>query len=140
MAKVLLLHAWLTLVDLGILFRAFGLLLPDTFKLFCFPIFRYWNASCALDLISTLGTDHLTCRGGGGGGGMVFFLKKYSDSKCCWKKYSDFGGGKKKSDSEFLSYNLMLNSGGEKFALCATKKNILTRVVRKNISEWSKKP
>ena len=26
------------------------------------------------------------------------------------KKYSDFGGGKKKSDSEFLSYNLMLNS------------------------------
>jgi hypothetical protein len=28
------------------------------------------------------------------------------------KKYSDFGGGKKKkSDSEFLSYNLMLNSG-----------------------------
>jgi len=39
------------------------------------------------------------------------------------KKYSDFGGGKKKkSDSEFLSYNLMLNSG-KKFALCATKKN-----------------
>jgi hypothetical protein len=27
------------------------------------------------------------------------------------KKYSDLGGGKKKSDSEFLSYNLMLNSG-----------------------------
>jgi hypothetical protein len=27
-------------------------------------------------------------------------------------KYSDFGGGKKKlSDSEFLSYNQMLNSG-----------------------------
>ena len=36
------------------------------------------------------------------------------------KKYSDFGGGKKKSDSEFLSYNLMLNSG-KKIALCATK-------------------
>ena len=37
------------------------------------------------------------------------------------KKYSDFGGGKKKySDSEFLSYNLMLNSG---------KKNILTLVL-----------
>ena len=46
-----------------------------------------------------------------GGGGYGFFLKKYSDSQCCWKKYSDFGGGKKKlSDSEFLSYNLMLNS------------------------------
>ena len=39
-----------------------------------------------------------------------FFLKKYSDSQYCWKKYSDFGGGKK-IDSEFLSYNLMLNSG-----------------------------
>jgi hypothetical protein len=37
------------------------------------------------------------------------------------KKYSDLGGGKKKYDSEFLSYNLMLNSG----------KKILTRVIRK---------
>jgi hypothetical protein len=27
------------------------------------------------------------------------------------KIYSDFGGGKKKSDSELLSYNLMLHSG-----------------------------
>jgi hypothetical protein len=37
------------------------------------------------------------------------------------KKNSDFGGGKKKkSDSEFLSYNLMLNSG---------EKNILTLVL-----------
>jgi hypothetical protein len=62
---------------------------------------------------------------------MFFFLKKYSDSQCCWKKYSDFGGGKKKSDSEFLSYNLMLHSG---------KKNILTRVVRKKNSERNKKP
>ena len=44
------------------------------------------------------------------GGGYGFFQKKYSDSQCCWKKYSDFGGGKKKSDSEFLWYNLMLNS------------------------------
>ena len=35
------------------------------------------------------------------GGVMFFFLKKYSDAQCCWKK----------SDSEFLSYNLMLNSG-----------------------------
>ena len=31
------------------------------------------------------------------------------------KKYSDFGGGKNKySDSEFLSYNLMLNSGKDR--------------------------
>ena len=37
------------------------------------------------------------------------------------KKYSDFGGGKKKSNSEFLSYNLMLNSG--------KKLNILTFVL-----------
>jgi hypothetical protein len=27
------------------------------------------------------------------------------------KEYSDFGAGKKISDSEFLSYNLMSNSG-----------------------------
>jgi hypothetical protein len=27
------------------------------------------------------------------------------------KKYSGFCGGKKKCDTEFLSYNLMLNSG-----------------------------
>jgi hypothetical protein len=45
-----------------------------------------------------------------GGGGYGLFLKKYSDSKSCGKKYSDFGREKKKSDSEFLSYNLMLNS------------------------------
>ena len=45
------------------------------------------------------------------------------------KKYSDFGGGKKKSDSEFLTYNLMLISG-KKIALCAPKKiNILTLVL-----------
>jgi hypothetical protein len=45
-------------------------------------------------------------------------------------KYSDFGGGKKtKFDSEFLSYNLMLNTGNN-FALCATRKiNILTLVL-----------
>jgi hypothetical protein len=41
------------------------------------------------------------------------------------KKNSDFGGRKKKSDSEFLSYNLMLNSGN-KIRACAAKKNIIT--------------
>ena len=61
-----------------------------------------------------LGTDHSTSRGGGEV--MVFLLKKYSD----------FGGGKKKSDSEFLSYNLMLTSG-KKFA--RQKKKILTLVL-----------
>jgi hypothetical protein len=37
------------------------------------------------------------------------------------KKYSDFGGGKKKSDSQLLTYNLMLDSG--------KKKNIPTLVL-----------
>ena len=63
------------------------------------------------------------------GGVMFFFLKKYSDSQCCWKKYSDFGEGKKKSDSEFLSYNLMLNSGKKIRALRDKNKNILTLVL-----------
>ena len=45
-------------------------------------------------------------------GGYGFFLKKYSD----------FGGGKKKFDSEFLSYNLMLNSGKRICALRDKKK------------------
>ena len=42
------------------------------------------------------------------------------------KKYSDFGGGKTKSDSEFLSYNQMLNSG---IKIRDKKKNILTLVL-----------
>jgi hypothetical protein len=44
-------------------------------------------------------------------------------------KYSDFGGGKKKSDSEFLSYNLMLNSGKKNSRFARQKKNILTLVL-----------
>ena len=75
------------------------------------------------------------------GEGYGFFLKKYSDSQCCWKKYSDFGGWKKKeSDSEFLSYNLMWNSG-KKIRVLHDKKNILTLVLsEKKISERNKKP
>ena len=42
------------------------------------------------------------------------------------KKYSDFGGGKKKSDSEFLSYNLMFTSGKKIHTLRDKIKNILT--------------
>ena len=68
-------------------------------------------------------------------------LKKYSDSQCCWKKYSDFGGGKKKSDSEFLSYNLMLYTGKK---LCASrdKKNKYSNSCcpKKKNSERNKKP
>ena len=44
-------------------------------------------------------------------------------------KYSGFGGGKKKSNSEFLSYNLMLNSGKKIRALRDKKINILTLVL-----------
>ena len=46
-----------------------------------------------------------------GEGGLWFFSKKIFWFPMLLKKHSDFGGGKKKSDSEFLSYNLMLNSG-----------------------------
>ena len=57
------------------------------------------------------------------------------------KKYYDFGGGNKKySDSEFLSYNLMLDSG-EKNVLCVTKKiNILTLVMSEKKILNQKKP
>jgi hypothetical protein len=56
------------------------------------------------------------------------------------KKYSDFGGGKKKFDSEFLSYNLMLNTG-KNFALCGTKKiYILTLVLSKKKNSERKNP
>jgi hypothetical protein len=51
---------------------------------------------------------------------MVFFLKKYSD----------FGGGKKINNLiQFLSYNLMLNSGKKICALHDKKINILTLVL-----------
>jgi hypothetical protein len=53
------------------------------------------------------------------------------------KKYSDFGGGiKKESDSEFLSYNLMLNFG-EKNCARRDKKNKYSnsRVIRILFSE-----
>ena len=64
----------------------------------------------------------------------VFFLKKYSYSQCRWKKYSDFGGGKKKYDSEFLSYNLMLNSGNKIniLALVLSEKKILSKTKNHN--------
>ena len=53
-------------------------------------------------------------------------------------KYSGFGGGKKKSNSEFLSYNLMLNSGKKIRALRDKKKYSNSRVVRKKNSERKK--
>ena len=58
------------------------------------------------------------------------------------KKYSDFGGGKKKkSDSEFLSYNLMLNSGKQIHALLdKINKYSNSCVVRKKNSVRNEKP
>jgi hypothetical protein len=67
---------------------------------------------------------------------MVLFIKKYSDSQCCWKKYSDFGGGKKKSDSEFLSYNIILNSGNKFCELCCPKKDFWTKQKTKTAHYW----
>ena len=56
------------------------------------------------------------------------------------KKYSDFGGGKKKTDSEFLSYNLMLNSEKKIRALRDKKINILILVLSEiNFPERNKK-
>ena len=55
------------------------------------------------------------------------------------KKYSDFGGGKKKSDSEFLSYNLMLNSGKKFHALHDKKKKYSNSCVVQNIISKRKK-
>jgi hypothetical protein len=46
------------------------------------------------------------------------------------KKKIDLGGGKIKSDSEFLSYNLMLNSGEKKYSN--------SRVVHRKNSERKK--
>jgi hypothetical protein len=54
------------------------------------------------------------------------------------KKIFCFGGGKTKSDSEFLSYKLMLYSGKK---ICDKNKNNLTIVLsKKNFSERNKKP
>jgi hypothetical protein len=59
------------------------------------------------------------------------------------KKYSNFGERKKKSsDSEFLSHNLMLNSGKKTYRGLRDNKNKYSnyRVVRKKISERKNPP
>ena len=77
-----------------------------------------------------------------GGGGMVFFLKKnilipnVAEKNIFW-----FWWRKKKSDSELLSYNLMLNYGKKICPLCDKKnKYSNSRVIRKKNSERNKKP
>ena len=64
--------------------------------------------------------------------------KKYSDSQCCWKNILILVEGKKKPDSEFLSYNLKLNSGKIFCALRDKKIKILTLVLSKK-KFWTKK-
>ena len=55
------------------------------------------------------------------------------------KKYTNFGGGKKKSDSEFLSYNLILIDG-KKFRAQRDKKKYSNSCCPKKNSERNKKP
>ena len=55
------------------------------------------------------------------------------------KKYSDFGEGGKKSDSEFLSYNLMLNSGKKNCALHDKKHKYSNSHVVREKKFWTKK-
>jgi hypothetical protein len=77
-----------------------------------------------------------------GDGGLCFFSKKnILIPNVAEKNILILVEEKKKCDSEFLSYNLMLNSG-KKFALRATKINKYSnsRVVRKKNSERNKKP
>jgi hypothetical protein len=65
-----------------------------------------------------LGTDHITSKGG------------------VWVFPKILVEGKKKSFSEFLSYNLMLNSGKKIRALCDKKKKYYnSHVVRNFFSE-----
>ena len=56
------------------------------------------------------------------------------------KKYSDFGGGKKNNLIQFLSYNLMLNSGKK---ICTSHDKIFfsnSCDVLKTMSERKKTP
>jgi hypothetical protein len=72
-------------------------------------------------------------------GGYGFFSKNIFWFPMLLKKIFWFWWGKKKSDSEFLSYNLMLISGKKNSRLARQKKNSNSRVVRKKISERNKK-
>ena len=76
----------------------------------------------------TLGTDHLTSREG-----YVFcFFLNILIPNVAEKNILILVDEKKLSDSEFLSYNLMLNSGEKKYSNSC--------VVRKKNSERNKKP
>ena len=72
----------------------------------------------------------------GGGGGYVFFLKNILIPNVAENNILILVEKKKKNDSEFLSYNIMLNSG-KKIRALHDKKNC---VVRKHFYERNKKP
>ena len=72
-----------------------------------------------------------------GGGGVCFFSKNIFWFPMLLKKIFWFWWRKKNSDSEFLSYDLMLNFGKKIRALCDKKKNILTLVLSKK-KFWTK--
>ena len=74
--------------------------------------------------LNKLGNDHLTWKGGGGGGVWFFSKKNILIPNVAEKNILILLEEKKKSDSEFLSYNLMLNSGKKFRALRDKKKKI----------------
>ena len=81
----------------------------------------------------SLGNDHLTWK--------VFFSKKnILIPNVAEKNILILVEEKKKSDSEFLSYNLMLNSGKKNCAMHDKKKYSNFCDVRKKNSERNKKP
>ena len=79
-------------------------------------MFPSYKSQFQCNNIILLGNDHLTWRGEGGY--VFFFFLNILIPNVAEKNILIFGGGKKKSDSEFLSYNLMLK-----------EKCILTRVL-----------
>ena len=98
-------------------------------NVFYYPISAFAQTNLIIELKLTvylfskkLGTDHLTSRWG-----LWFFSKQIFWFPMLLKKIFWFWWREKKSVSEFLSYNLRLNFGEKKIALCATKKiNIIT--------------
>ena len=77
----------------------------------------------------------------GVGMGVCFSLKSILIPKVAEKNILILVGGKKKSDLEFLSYNLILNSGKNNCDFLDKKNRYYnSRVVRRKISERNNKP
>ena len=101
-----------------------------------------WVREEIIDIISILDSNKgTTIKLERGGRGYVFFLKKIFWFPMLLKIIFWFWWRKKKySNSEFLSYNLMLNSGKKIRASRNNKKYSNSCVVRKKISGRNKKP